>query len=43
MKKYAIEAPKIWEKILPNAERIHGGDGQSNQLEMLSPLDGAAC
>lgn len=26
-----------------NAERIHGGAGQSNQPETHTPLDGAAC
>jgi hypothetical protein len=28
---------------LPNAERIHGGAGQSKQPETPTPLDGAAC
>jgi hypothetical protein len=30
-------------RLLPNAERIHGGAGQSKTEDASTPLDGASC
>lgn len=45
--KRSMVRPREWqnpmERFCENAERIHGGAGQSKQPETSTPLDGASC